>query len=274
MHYAVTGHRGKIASRLIKLGVEPIKSDILKPKDLRRELRVLKPDVIIHAAGISSVAECEQNYDKAIAVNVHGTADLFGVASEVIGEGRCILLSSDQVFDGIQGRNKEEDEPNPIHNYGWTKWGAEGLAGVYGNKIIRLSRGVDIYEQDIDQYLNCLEKGLKIFVPDFFFRNYAHLDFIATGILHASALFETLPNILHIAGKDNISFYSFMAILAERVGLDSNLVMRREKEVPFAKRPANCGLNIEKADSLGIPLFSVNETIIRMREEWTSKHQS
>lgn len=274
MKIAVTGHKGKLGSRLVNLGVLPIKADILYSKQLRRELDSIKPDVVIHAAGISSVAECEKDYDKAIAVNVHGSALVFEAAAYAIGEGRCVLLSSDQVFDGEQGEYKESDEPNPIHDYGRTKYGAEALAEIYDNKIVRLSRGVDIKEKDISEYLDRLKNGQEIYVPTFMYRSYAHLDFLASALLHYAALFESIPKTLHIGGTAQMSFYAFMKMVAKEFGFSSTLVLPRDRPESFSPRPYRCGFDVSLAESIGIPLFTPESTALQMRIEWTSKHPS
>lgn len=271
MKIAVTGFRGKLGSRLVKMGVVPIKANILYPRQLRRELNSIKPDVVIHAAGMSSVAECEKHYNKAIAVNTHGTATVFEVAAEVIGEGRCILLSSDQVFDGEKGTYKESDEPNPIHEYGLTKFAAEGLATLYDNKIIRLSRGVDINEKDIVEYVATLRKGRHVHVPDFLFRSYSHLDFLMSGILDCAWIFDSLPSPIHVGGLASMSFYAFMKMIASQFGFSTSHVLPRGSEAAFAKRPHKCGLEVGLAQKLGVHLFSPEETVDRMKTEWTSK---
>lgn len=274
MKIAVTGFRGKLGSRLVKLGVVPIRANILYPRQIRRELDSIKPDVVIHAAGMSSVAECEKDYDRAIAINTHGTANVFESVADLLGEQRCVLISSDQVFDGEAGDYKEEDEPNPIHEYGLTKFAAEALAKVYANKVIRLSRCVDANEKDISEYLNMLQKGQEIHVPTFIYRNYSHLDFVADAIFIYANSFEKMPSILHIGGSSTMSFYDFMQQVANRFGLDWSLVLPRTQDSGESKRPRKCGLNVQKAIDLAIPIYDYNETIDRMKMEWNSKQAS
>ena len=133
---AVTGYKGQIGRRLVSLGAIPLKCNILDRTEIANELRSVNPDIIIHAAGISSIDKCEQDYELALAVNVWG----FNNVCELAGDGKVVLLSSEQVFDGVAGNYKEDDEPNPINNYGHSKLGAEAIAQLYGDKIIRLSR--------------------------------------------------------------------------------------------------------------------------------------
>ena len=94
----------------------------------------------------------------------------------IIGKGRVVLMSSDQVFDGEKGTYAESDEPNPVHNYGLTKLAAEGIMPLYDGKILRISRCFDGHSKDIREYLEEIEMGDKVRVPDFIFRSYCHMD--------------------------------------------------------------------------------------------------
>src|SRR3972149_5438819 len=95
---AVNGYSGKIASRLIGLGAIPLRADITNKTAVERELSTVMPDVIIHAAAISSIDKCQIDYEKAISVNVYGTNIVCETAEEVVGKEKVVLISSEQVF--------------------------------------------------------------------------------------------------------------------------------------------------------------------------------
>lgn len=271
MKIAVSGSKGKLGSRLVALGAVPLTSDILDQDSLRRELVASKPNVVIHAAGISSIERCEKDLEAAILVNTRGSASLFEAVADEVGEGRCILLSSEQVFDGKQGLYVETDEPNPINDYGRTKFAAEGLSELYGNKTIRLSRCVGVDETDISEYLSELSEKRPIRVPDFIFRSYAHLDHIAQGIWHFANHFDTMPELLHLGGSVSISFFSFMKFLAQELELPP-LVSPRTQELELSQRPYKCGFNVSLAQQIGVPIFTPYQAIDRIKTEWKQKH--
>lgn len=256
---SVTGrNHGKIQKRLLPFGVEPLHCDITDIVWVRKELERVKPDVIIHAAAMTNVDECWKNYEQAIQVNFRGTNIVCEAASDVIGEGRVLLLSTDHVFDGKKGNYKETDKPNPAQNenYGLTKLAAEEVVDVYEGKTVRLSKGVSAFDDDVAQLLM---GGNKTF-PTFIKRSYCHLDFLAEQIYWCADHFDEIPEILHLGGGKVLSSYEF----AKMVG---NAEPRDYEIEGFAPRPFKCGLNTSLAKSLGIHIPSPEETVERLMAE-------
>jgi len=265
---AVTGHKGQIGRRLVSLGAVPLKCDILNRAEIIGELHRVNPDIIIHAAGISSIDKCEQDCELALAVNVWG----FNNVCELAGDGRVVLLSSEQVFEGVAGNYKEDDEPNPINNYGLSKVGAEAVAQLYGDKIIRLSRGFsNRIGSDIYNYIEELKKGNEISVPYFMSRNYCHLDYMAQGILEFASKVDKMPKILHLGGEYSVYYSEFMELVAEMAVGNRELVRARQynadTEKSYSPRPHKCGLDVSLAKSLLLPIYNVYDSVKLMLAE-------
>mgnify|MGYP003386202009 CR=1 FL=1 len=98
-------------------------ADLTDETAVHRLWREHQPAAVIHCAAISRPAVCEQGPGLARKVNVEATALLASLASEV----PLLFFSSDQVFDGRQGRYVETDRINPINRYGETKAAAEEI---------------------------------------------------------------------------------------------------------------------------------------------------
>ena len=88
-------------------------------KDL---VSAISPDVIINLAALTNVDLCESNPRLAHAINFQGVKNLVNTF-----KGSIIHISTDYVFDGKLGQYKENDIPNPINVYGFTKLEAEKL---------------------------------------------------------------------------------------------------------------------------------------------------
>ena len=126
-----------------------------------------------------------------------------------------------------------------------------------------MSRGVSAeVGKDIHRYIYKLRGGEQIEVPDFLVRSYSHLDFLAYAIWDYAIDFDAMPEMLHIGGANSISFYQFMLTIAGQFQLDHSLVRPRNKTIPEHPRPFNCGFNVSRAQSLGIPIYSVNAPIV------------
>lgn len=264
---AVTGALGQLGSRLVRMGAEPLTCDITDKKDVEGALDRVKPDVVLHLAAHTSVDWCENHRDEAITVNTYGTNTVCQVAEEVIGVGKVVVISSDQVFDGQKGQYKEDDEQNPVNYYGRSKLGAEAIANLYGVKIIRISRCFDSKSADISSYLKKLENNQEIHVPDFFFRSYCHLDLMAEMFGWYAYNFEKMPRLLHLASSFSCSFYHLMQTIADFYGYDLDLVCPRGEEAGHTPRPHNAGLDISFAHKLGFRIPTVGESIRKMKNE-------
>src|SRR2546430_15624056 len=97
--------------------------DITHGEAVSKLIIATRPDMIIHAAAMTEVDECELNKIDCWNTNVTATRFIIEAAREI--NARIIFISTDFVFDGQQGPYKEDDEPNPVNYYGSTKWAAE-----------------------------------------------------------------------------------------------------------------------------------------------------
>jgi dTDP-4-dehydrorhamnose reductase len=105
-------------------GLELHKLDLSEPENAVGPLLELFPDVIIHAAAVSSPADCDADPARAEKLNVALPRRLAQVAHHL--GCRLIHLSTDMVFDGQQGTPyRSTDLPNPVGLYGQLKLLAE-----------------------------------------------------------------------------------------------------------------------------------------------------
>jgi dTDP-4-dehydrorhamnose reductase len=131
MKYLVFGKTGQLGKEFLKtidkeaVGVSHLECDI---SDLSVVLDVVskeKPDVIINCAAYNLVDQAEKDFSDAYKVNALGVRNL-AYASKKYGA-FFIHYSTDYVFDGAkeEGLYTEEDNPNPINQYGKSKFTGE-----------------------------------------------------------------------------------------------------------------------------------------------------
>lgn len=101
-------------------------ADITRRDEVASLFAKIRPEVVIHAAGIPDLDICEADPAKAFLVNVHGARNVVDACSRV--GGRVALISTDAVFDG-QKRTPyiESDLAVPPTVYGRTKLLAERI---------------------------------------------------------------------------------------------------------------------------------------------------
>jgi len=138
----VTGGSGRFASVLKKTKTKynlffPTKKqlNILKPKTIKKYLKVKKPKYVIHLAGLSRPMKIHRkNIRKSIDLNIIGTANIVKTCCE---NGiKLIYFSTSYVYPGTKGNYKENDPLLPQNNYSWSKLGGESSVHMYDNSLI------------------------------------------------------------------------------------------------------------------------------------------
>ncbi len=124
--------------RVIAVGREQL--DLTQPDSIVRCVRNAAPDIIVNAAGYTSVDGAESAPE--LARQVNATAP--GILAEEARRTGALLVhySTDYVFDGTLHRPyTEDDAPNPINTYGRSKLAGEHLITQAGcaHLILRAS---------------------------------------------------------------------------------------------------------------------------------------
>jgi dTDP-4-dehydrorhamnose reductase len=126
----ITGANGLIGSRLAQSAPEDFQRvraltradfDLLDFKRIADEFQQDRPQLVIHCAALTVVADVQKNPGLARRVNTEATQFLAELSVEI----PFVFFSTDIVFDGRKGNYMETDQPNPLHVYGETKVAAE-----------------------------------------------------------------------------------------------------------------------------------------------------
>ncbi len=126
------------------------------------DLHSFLPDVIVHCGALTHVDYCETNEEESYQKTVQSTLNLIQIAKDT--KALLVLLSTDYVFDGINGPYKETDEVRPLSVYGAHKLAAEkaveesGIAhlilrvtNVYGDELRNKNFVARIIEQCVNK---------------------------------------------------------------------------------------------------------------------------
>ncbi|MBE2247885.1 MAG: NAD(P)-dependent oxidoreductase, partial [Candidatus Competibacteraceae bacterium] len=114
---------GKGACRLHKAKDKYQILDVVDNHEVDLLFSQFLPDVVIHAAAMTQVDDCEIDKELCYVQNVTAVENLIRACNRY--NTHLIYLSTDFVFDGISGPYKEDDVPNPISYYGYCKLEAE-----------------------------------------------------------------------------------------------------------------------------------------------------
>jgi len=149
MRIIIIGAKGMLGQELIRvfsdqevLAWDREDCDITNFEEARQKIVSAAPDLIINATGYNNVDKAEgEGREAAFKLNAEAPANLVRVAKEL--NASFVNYSSDYVFSGdkVEGYS-ENDQLDPVSEYGKSKAEGERLLGEVGGKIyiIRPSR--------------------------------------------------------------------------------------------------------------------------------------
>ena len=165
----INGFTGRhLKKHLNKYGFESIglKGDILDKESVFCQVSKIKPNYIIHLAGISFAEN--KDIQSMYSININGTLNILdAIKSTKYAVKKIILASSASVYgDTIQTNVNENTAPKPLNHYGCSKLSMEFLSknyfselpiiitrpfnytGLYHDKIFLIPKIVDAYRDN------------------------------------------------------------------------------------------------------------------------------
>ena len=229
--------------------------DITSPQEIERIIGYCMPDAVIHAAGMTNVAECETAQADCWQLNVEAVKHLLAVT------GRHNIffqyISSDFVFDGKSGPYAEEAEPAPINFYGKSKMAAEQLVQasstpwaivrapmVYGVAPVMSRSNLVLWVKE------SLEQQQPIFVVNDQWRTPVIAEDLAMGCFLIAK--NKHRGVFNISGKAYYTPYEMALATAKAFGLDPAMITETDcsRFEEIVKRPAKTGLQVRKAEQV------------------------
>lgn len=137
----ITGGSGRLGQELVKVvpdALTPTRDvlDVTDRDSIARYLHKNPVATIIHAAALTDIRYCQNNYLVTEQVNVAGTFNMVAAAA-MIGA-KLVFISTACVFDGEMAPYSEADRPCPKNHYALTKYAAEQIVRQFpGNLIVR-----------------------------------------------------------------------------------------------------------------------------------------
>ena len=230
----------------------PIQFDVSNKNQVEKAFKKTNPDIVVHAATLTNVDQCETNPDLAWKINVEGTRNTASAAKAC--NAFLLYISTDYVFNGKKGNYSETDTPNPINHYGITKLKAEELVTDLIDEycIARTSviYGATPAAGKINFALWLLNK-LKQQEPAKIVVDQWNSPTLNTNLAEMTweIIKRKITGIYHISGATRISRYEFATTLASTFNLDPNLIIPSSTSIFSwaAKRPRDTSLKVEKA---------------------------
>jgi dTDP-4-dehydrorhamnose reductase len=291
MTISIIGSSGLVGSRIVELlknsysFIEYNSStgfDITNPTTLS-PLSQDSSEWVILLAAKADVDGCEadkaegENGD-AWKINVLGVQNIAKICHE---SGKKLLyISTDFVFDGTKPETEaytEEDTPNPINWYGYTKWKGEEMVIQSGASycIARLSYPYRSSFEKKKDFVRAIEGRLReqqpvVAVTDHLFTPTFIDDFVQAI---DTIIQSNLQGIYHTVGNQFLTPYEAAQLIAQEFELDNLGISSTNREEYFkgkADRPFNLALNNDKINALGVRMKRFDEGLQEMKHQLTN----
>ena len=243
----VTGAKGMFGQDLCPIledaGYEVIETDvdtldITNAEQVNQVLKDKMPEVVIHCAAYTNVDKAEEDLKTAELINVTGTENIADACGKL--GITMVYISTDYVFDGTKDSPyTPQDKPNPINNYGMTKYEGEEAVRSFCEKhyITRTSWLYGHHGKNFVETMLSLKDKEELKVVDDQIGCPTWTVELANGILK---LLDSKPyGTYHVCGSGHTSWYGFAKEIFKLSGLEVNLKPCTTDEFPrAAKRPA------------------------------------
>ena len=200
-----------------------LRLDISDRESVLKRVEAIKPEVIVHASGMTKPTACEKEPDAAYRVNVEGTAHLVEAARGI--GARFIFLSSDLVFDGSAERYNEDSPTHPLSVYGQTKVETEKLVRTRSDDFAIVRTTVmygwsSRYTESMAEWiLRGLQESRELNMYHDQYRQFILINDLVAVIFELIERENPLNETILVAGPELLSRYEFAKRLAQTFGL-------------------------------------------------------
>ena len=213
------------------------------------------PDVVIHCAGLTSLAECEKEPLRAYETNVNVTENIARICSN---QSKLIYISSDQVYGKADDHSETNTNLQPLNQYGKTKLQGEfKVQELCTNYIIVRTNifGWNVKPGKISSaewIYHSLNKGEEITLFTDYTFSPTYTECLVDMVMQLVDM--GFKGVINVGSPIPCSKYDFGMQLVEEFGLNSSLIRKGSlADHSFsAPRFHKLDLNVSKLSGLGI----------------------
>ena len=245
--------------------------DLDSKEALAYSLEALKPQLVIHTAGLTSIEKCEANPTLAKYINVDLTKNLAMICAKL--NIPIVYISTDHLFSGNESLINEDFPVSPINVYAKTKAEAEAcVQNAYPEALIIRTNfyawGTSYRHSFSDMVINNLRAGKKISL----FKDIYYTPILVEPLVNAvdELVKKKAKGIFNVVGDDRISKYDFGLKLAREFNLDNDLIDEGKiiDKPSLVSRPHDMSLSNQKISTyLGRKMGGLDEHILKLKAQ-------
>ena len=248
--YMVAAARGLGGVATSSLSAGDLRCDLTDPDATASLIERTKPSVVVHAAGWTDVDGCEEDTERAFAINRDSAVNLVRALDA---DSLLIYISTDQVYPDSRGMHREGDE-SPVNTYGRSK--LEGEQAVLKHPcalVLRTNffgRSQTPGRQSLSDFV---EASLQDETPVSLFEDVCfsplHLRTFA-GIV-AETADGRLSGVFNVGSREGTSKADFADMIAHRLKLSTACARRgKSTDIPSrAPRPLDLRLDVSRIET-------------------------
>ncbi len=253
-------------------GVQSELIDLTSVEKLASQLEGARIASVVHAAGLTSVEQCELNPERAWYLNVDIAENVARACAKV--DIPLIHISSDHLFSGKESMSTEEASPSPVNVYGKTKAEAEThvLSAHPKTLVIRTNFygwGTGYRRSFSDRIIDALRQHHPITL----FEDVYYTPILVQELVQAvhELVDQRVTGVFNVVGNECFSKYEFGIRVADIFDLDTRLIRRGTlSKVPeLVRRPHDMSLLNRKVSTvLGKKILPISSqlTILQRQE--------
>lgn len=213
-----------------------------------------KPELVIHTAAMTDVAQCEEQKFEAFRINTLGTINLAKLCRDF--RSKLVYFSTDYVFSGNHSPYVETDGHHPINFYGLSKLEAERIIGAMFPEAIIIRPSILYGYNDsrdkptfVIDVLKKLKQNQKVIVDN---RRIKYPLLIDDVVINTMKVVESgLGGIFHFCSSEPVTRYEWALKIADIFGYPPHLIE---------------GVNTEGSKPLNIELLNTHSIDLAFRK--------
>lgn len=250
--------------------------DITDENKILEIFEKIKPDFCINTASYNAVDLAETDSENALLVNKTAVWNLAKICQKY--NSIFIHFSTDYVFDGSQKIYNENDNPNPLNFYGFSKleWEKLALQNCQKTIIIRTSWLYSEFNKNfVKTMLNLFATKTEISVVNDQFGQPTNANNLANAIMQIIAVEPKNFWIFHFSDFGEISWFDFAVKIAEfsnssiKINTISTWDFQKINSNYLACRPQNSTLNLDKIQKIyNVKIMNWDESLKKFLQDF------
>ncbi|MEQ2428363.1 SDR family oxidoreductase, partial [Enterocloster hominis (ex Hitch et al. 2024)] len=265
----ITGANGFLGSRLSEyfrkidgyetLGVSHRELEVSDSLAVSAFIKAIRPDYVLHCAGVSNTATCEKEPERSEQINVRGTSNMAKACRQ--SGSRMVFMSSDQIYNASDSMepNREEGPHRPCSVYGRDKKRAEEamLTCLHDAVALRLTWMYDYPSSDrpggcglLGSLLDARRENRVLKLP---VHDYRGITYVWEVIRNMEAAMRLPGGVYNFGSQNSRSTFDTAALFLKAVTGSSDVSGLIERDTErFASCPRNLMIDTERIRRQGI----------------------